>query len=466
MSAKKYSKSIFIFRRDLRLHDNIGLYHALKNSQIVIPIFIFTPEQLENNKYKSDNCIQFMIESLEELNESLNAKKSRLFYFYGHPSEIIDDLLHKNSIQAVYLNMDYTPYSLKRDEEIKKVCQKNNVSFLSYEDILLYPIKSITNQQNKVYTKFTPYFQVAKKQKVSPMMYYRLDNFLHARNKFPHEFKRNIHQFYKKRNEHLAVNGGRSYALKILNSLQKFKNYNLQRNNLTYETTRLSPFIKFGCVSIREVYFQLKKVLGIKNDLIKQLYWREFYYNIAYEYDYVFSKKGNLKDKYNKIEWNYNRSHINKWMSGNTGFPIVDACMREMNNTGFMHNRGRLIVSSFLVKILLIDWKVGELYFAQTLLDYDPSVNNGNWQWSAGSGADAQPYFRIFNPWLQSAHYDPEAQYIKKWIPELEHVPPKHIHEWHQYYQEYKNNAYHFEPMVNYDKQKAITLNAYKKIYK
>lgn len=461
-----YTKSIFIFRRDLRLIDNIGLLAACENSDMVIPIFIFTPEQLKNNKFKSDNAVQFMMESLDNLDSDLKKRGSRLFYFYGTPDDVISKLLSKDKdIGAVFVNMDYTPYSVKRDRAIERMCKDHDVAFKSYEDVLLNPVGSIKTKGGTIYTKFTPYFNAAKKKDVDDPSGSRPKNFISKRSKIVGEYTADIHKFYTQINEDIAVNGGRNTAQKILNEIGKFKKYNAERNTLNIETTRLSAYIKFGCVSIREVYKAFKNKLGSRNDLVKQLYWRDFYYNIAYEYPHTFKSKGALKDKYNEIKWVNNRNWFKKWREAKTGFPVVDACMRELNATGFMHNRGRLITSAFLVKLLLIDWNWGEMYYATKLVDYDPSVNLGNWSWTAGVGADSQPYFRIFNPWSQSEKHDADCEYIKKWIPELKDVENKHIHNWDEWYEEYPEINYP-KPIIDYSKQRDKALKMYKKVFK
>jgi deoxyribodipyrimidine photo-lyase len=464
MPDKTYQKSIFIFRRDLRLEDNNGLISALKESEDVVPIFIFTPEQLVNNSYKSDNAVQFMMESLEELNNDLKKKGSRLFYFYGKPDEVVEKLIKKVDADAVFVNMDYTPYSVSRDKSIKRVCDKEDVDFVIVEDVLLNPVGSVKTSTGTIYLKFTPYFREAKKEKVDKPKNNNYKNYISKRTKIVGEFRGNPDKFYEN-NDDIVVRGGRDNGLKILGSLQKFKSYNSKRDILNWNTTRLSAYIKFGCISIREVYHKFKSKLGARNDLIKQLYWRDFYYNVGFYHPRVFKKKdGNLKEKYNKLKWKNNPSQLKKWKDARTGFPIVDACMREINETGFMHNRGRLIVGSFLVKILLIDWKLGEKYFSNKLVDIDLCVNNGNWGWVSGSGSDAQPYFRIFNPWLQGETYDKNCEYIKKWIPELKDVDAKHIHKWYDYYDEY--DVDYPKPMVDYADQKKKVLKAYKAIYK
>lgn len=458
-----YDNSIFIFRRDLRLNDNRGLLKALKESKNVIPIFIFTPTQLtEKNKYKSDNSVQFMMESLDDLDKSLKKKNSRLFYFYDEPHTCISKLIKKLKVNAVYFNNDYTLYSHKRDKKIVDTCSKNNVDVHVVEDSLLHPVGTTRTDAGEIYSKFTPYFNKAKKLQVPKIKLNRRTNYYNKSNKIVAEFKGDKSKFYEE-NKDVNVHGGRKLALKILKSIKNFKEYNKERDIPKIHTTHLSAYIKFGCVSIREVYYTFKKQLGVNNKLIQQLYWRDFYHNISNYHPYIYTKNGSLKEKFNNIKWNNNTTFFKKWKEGKTGFPIVDAGMRQMNKTGFMHNRCRMIVASFLIKTLLIDWKKGEKYFAQTLVDYDPANNSGGWQWASGSGADSQPYFRVFNPWLQSAKFDKECEYIKKWIPELVNVPNKHIHNWFKHYGDYKGT--YVKPIVDYKKQKEKAMAMYKKIF-
>ena len=266
--------------------------------------------------------------------------------------------------------------------------------------------------------------------------------------------------FYKHNND-IHVNGGRKNAKLILKKLKEMKDYDKFRNELNIETTHMSAYIKFGCISIREVYHKLAKLYNKKHPLIRQLIWREFYYHLNVGFIDRFGKS--LKPKYDKIKWSKNETLFEKWTKGQTGFPIVDACMQQINNTGFMHNRGRLIVASFLIKNLHHDWRKGEKYFAQQLVDYDPFVNNGNWQWVSGSGADSQPYFRIFNPMSQSKNYDKEAKYIKKWLPNLESVPAKDLHDWPSNYKKYDlKDLKYYEPIIDYKKSRQVIIDKYK----
>ena len=457
-----YDKSLglFIFRRDFRLYDNKGLIEALKNNDYVLPIFIMTPVQLTKNKYKSDNCVQFMFESLLDLEEQLAEKGGKLYYFYGEPDKIIGKLIKETRTTKVYVNMDYTGYSIKRDKKIENICKKNGVEFVSIEDLPLNPIGSIKTGDD-IYLKFTPYFNKAKKIKVNEPMRNNYKNYYTK--SVSNEYKGDFKRFFQI-NDEIWQHGGRNNALKILGNVDEFKNYNKMRNMLNYPTTNLSAYIKFGCVSIREVYWSFKNKLGMGNDLIKQLYWRDFYMNIIWRYPD--SLDTSLKENYRKIKWENDVKYFNAWKKGETGFPIVDACMRQLNQTGYMHNRGRLIVSNFLIKILLNDWDKGAKYFAERLYDYDPSANSGNWQWGASTGADSQPYFRIFNPWLQSKKFDPNGEFIKKYVPELDDVDAKDLHKWDLVCEKYlKNGVKYFEPIVDYEKQRKDAKKMYAKIF-
>ena len=466
---KKFNTSIFIFRRDYRLHDNISLIISLQQSNIVIPIFIFTPQQLVNNEYKSNNCVQFMVESLQELNNDLKKVNSRLFFFYGEPHMIIQKIVNVIEVDALFTNRDYSPYSKMRDELIKTTCTSNNIHFLQFEDALLHDVGSIVNSSGTIYIKFTPYFNQTKKVKVTEPIKNYYKNYYNKRNKIKGEYISDIHKFYKY-NDNISVHGSRIRALKILNDLDNFKHYNVNKNFLSMPTTKLSAYIKFGLVSIREVYHKFKQVLGPKNDLLKQLYWRDFYYNILEYYPNILSN--NLKQKYFKDSYKsvpfityktankQQKEWWDKWTNGTTGFPLVDAAMRELNVTGFMHNRGRMIVASLLTKNMFFHYAEGEKYFAQHLVDYDPANNNGGWQWTASTGTDSMPYFRVFNPFAQSKKYDPDCTYIKKWIPELKNVLNDDIHTWSI---SYKNYDTYYEPMLDYTNTKGKCIKLFRK---
>lgn len=452
---------LFIFRRDLRIIDNNGLNFLSELCNNIYTIFIFTPEQIgSGNKYKSDNAVQFMIESLENLSSEIRKQGGHLHTFYGKNNKVIADCIKAWDINIVAFNLDITPYARERDDDIVKMCQRMKI-FVTYDhDYYLHPPASIKTGTGTPYQKFTPYYQTASKIKVEKPAGKRHIKFgnkdAHISNKITLS---NAMSKFTKINQDILVHGGRPEALKLLSrAVRTLNNYGTSHNDLNKHTTELSAYIKFGCISIRETYYALHS----KTALIRQLYWRDFYANIMYEFPNVIGHS--LKSKYDKIHWHHNSNWFNAWKKGETGYPIVDAGMRQMNTTGYMHNRARLIVASFLVKTLLIDWREGEEYFAQTLTDYDVANNNGNWQWISGGGADSQPYFRVFNPWRQAEEYDPKCEYIKKWVPELKDVPTKDLLKWYTKYVEYKDIKYP-EPIVIYEDQREKVLKMYSSIF-
>ena len=457
----KYENGLFIFRRDFRVVDNNGLNMANSICKKIYAIFIFTPEQVTKaNKFKSDNAVQFMIESLQDLSINISKMGGKLLCFYGNNNSIINNLIKTLEIDVVCLNIDYSPYAIQREKSIIELCNKINVPVQFGNDYYLQPPGTILNEQKQPYQKFTPFYNASLKKKVEYPNRLRKINFAiiskHLQNiiKLDDALKK-----FTKVNPNILVHGGRNNAIKQMKIASKnIKNYSVTHNELSKSTSQLSAYIKFGCVSIREVY----KVFHSKRDFIRQLFWRDFYANILYFFPRVLGHS--LKPKYDKIKWQHNVTWFNAWTEGKTGFPIVDAGMRQLNETGYMHNRARLIVSSFLVKTLLISWEEGEKYFAQNLVDYDPASNNGNWQWISGGGADSQPYFRIFNPWEQGKNYDPDCIYIKKWIPELKDVPKKDILKWETSFVNYKNIKYP-KPICDYKEQKKKVIDMYQKIF-
>ncbi len=451
-----YKKSLFIFRRDLRLEDNIGLNEALRNSAHVIPCFIFDLRQLSpDNEFRSLRAITFMIESLLDLQKQLKHVNGKLYFFSGIAEEVVKKIIKQESIEAVYFNRDYTPFSIKRDEAIKKACIQNNVDFFICDDALLNPPESIKTQKNEPFSKFTPYYKKALLYSVDKPAFLAGAHFYHK--PINDTLSGNIDPLIEIKNE--VIKGGSKEAAKILRSLKKFKNYAHEHDFPSIATTHLSAHNKFGTVSIRTVYHAIKKQLGAGHPLLRQLYWRDFFTYVAYHSPFVFGES--FYKKYEKLWWSDNKKLFTLWCEGKTGFPIVDAGMRELNQTGFMHNRVRLLVASFLVKDLHINWLWGERYFAQHLIDYDPAVNNGNWQWCASTGCDAQPYFRIFNPWLQQKKFDAECVYIKKWIPELKDVENATIHTW--YAQKQSINNYPL-PIVDHAYESKIAKKLFKNL--
>lgn len=434
---KPYRLSLHIFRRDLRLVDNTALNEALETSDQVIPCFIFDERQVNSNDYKSDNCLQFMGQSLVELDTALQKQQSHLYCFFGIAEKVVAELLTNYAIDAVYLNRDYTPFSRTRDQAIANVCKKLQRAYICQDDALLHAPEEVLKSNQQPYTVFTHAYRYAQtlpvrsSQKMSHGKFYASPH--------PEENKELLNKYKKANNPNLITKGGRKEALTLLSNIPLLTDYATLRNiPIAEHTTHLSAHHKFGTVSIREVYTVTADCFGKDHSLIAELHWRDFFTHIAYWYPQVFGNPFNKK--YTDITWSTNENHFRAWCEGFTGFPIVDAGMRELNTTGFMHNRVRMIVASFLTKDLHIDWRWGEKYFAQHLTDYDPAVNNGNWQWAASTGCDAQPYFRIFNPWLQQKKFDPECLYIKRWIPELAKLTPPIIHQPEKNMKDYLTN--------------------------
>ncbi len=413
----RHKKTLFIFRRDLRLHDNTALIKALEESEKVIPCFIFDPRQIGKNSYKSENCIQFMTESLQDLEKQFKTQKGKLYFFKGRAEDVVKKLVKKEKIEAVYVNKDYTQYSKKRDEAIRK----GTPNFYSYDDYLLHAPEKTLKKDGKPYTIFTPYYKNASKIPVQKPAKNNHTNFYTGKINGEINGRISIQE-----NENIHVHGGRENCKKILENIKQFENYETTHDFPSKQTTNLSAHNKFGTFSIREIYWKIHDKLGWYSPILRQLYWRDFFTQLAYYHPHVFGQS--FHKKYDKIKWSYDKKKFRAWCEGKTGIPIVDAGMRQLNKTGFMHNRVRMIVAQFLTKDLHIDWRWGEKYFAQKLEDYDPCVNNGNWQWSASTGADAQPWFRIFNPWTQQKKFDPKCAYIKQWVEQLRNVDPFVIH--------------------------------------
>ena len=423
--TKHYQRSLHIFRRDLRLQDNSALIDALRLSEEVIPCFIFDPRQIDKNDYKSQSCLQIMAAALNELDEALKKKGSRLFCFDGLSEKVIEKLIAYHDIDAVFINRDYTPFSRARDAHIEASCHKQRVAFHSHADALLHEPEECLKADNKPYTVFSHFFRRAAMLPVNAPTPNRYQNYY--KQTIAGANYKTLEKLLKINNPELIIKGGRAEAIRLLKKIPNFADYKDMRNIPEKDaTTHLSGHHKFGTASIRETYAIITDTFGRHHTLINELYWRDFYTHIGYHFPHVFG--ASFREKYDDIQWDGHAAHLQRWCEGTTGFPIVDAGMRELNTTGFMHNRVRMITASFLTKDLHINWREGEKYFAQQLVDYDPAVNNGSWQWSASTGCDAQPYFRIFNPWLQQKKFDPDCLYIKKWIPELKDVNPKDIH--------------------------------------
>jgi deoxyribodipyrimidine photo-lyase len=399
--------NIFLFRRDFRIHDNLALNRLIAETknQGIYPMFIFNPIQIyaKNNQYFSNNCVQFMIESLDDLDKNIHVN-----YYEGIDIDILEKIAKKYKINSIAYNKDYSPFAIKRDNIIEEWAKSRDIAIITEEDYMLYTIGTILNNKGEPYQVFTPFYKKSlslKVKNVEPLQVKHIN------------VVKNIKDFDKHKyyilNDDLAVRGGRP------NALDRFKrimtDYSTTRDYPGLDkTTKLSAYIKFGCVSIREVYINYSKVKELQRELI----WREFYANILYYFPQVLGNS--FKEKYDDVKWTNNKEWFKKWCQGKTGYAMVDAGMNQLNKSGWMHNRLRMITAMFLTKDLLIDWRWGEKYFATKLVDYDPASNNGGWQWSASTGTDSQPYFRIFNPELQLKRYDKNYEYIRTWIPAFE----------------------------------------------
>ncbi|MBK5278109.1 MAG: deoxyribodipyrimidine photo-lyase [Bacteroidia bacterium] len=398
------STTVFWFRRDLRLQDNAGLYYALKENTNVLPLFIFDTNILDELEDKKDKRVEFIYNSLEALNRRLKALGSSLLVLCGDPLTIVNALNPK----VVYTNHDYEPYGRKRDGTISNLLINKGSKLKTYKDHVIFEKEEVLKSDGKPYTIFTPYSRTWK-TKLTP---YLLKSY--PTEKYFGSFKQIKPQQIPSLQDIGFEKVGALFPVRIIKQ-SIVDQYDKQRNFPAIAgTTKLSIHLRFGTVSIRK----LAQVALKKNETwLNELIWRDFYHMILWHFPHV--ETNAFKPKYDRIVWRNDPKEFQAWCEGSTGYPIVDAGMRELNETGFMHNRVRMIVASFLTKHLLIDWRWGEAYFAKKLLDFDLAANNGGWQWAASSGCDATPYFRVFNPQLQTERFDPKLEYIKKWVKEF-----------------------------------------------
>ena len=399
----KENISIFWFRRDLRLDDNTGLIEALKTPFPVLPVFLFD-EDITDELEEDDARISFIYDKINEISTELKKHSSSLLCKKGKITQVWASLIEEYNIHGVYTNEDYEPYAIKRDLIVNEILQKKDIIFKSFKDQVLFAKNDVLKNDNKPYTVFTPFKNkwIAKlelDESVLKTQSYDKPNFFKINEKFP-----SLEELSFKRSSKKVKN----YQLNQLDDYEEIRNF----PGLD-QTSYLSPHLRFGTVSIRKI---IKKFLTNKS-FLSELIWREFFMQIIYHFPKVIHS--NFKQKYDLIEWRNDLKEFENWKTGNTGYPIVDAGMRELNETGYMHNRVRMVVAGFFCKHLLIDWRWGEAYFAKKLLDYELSSNNGNWQWAAGTGCDSAPYFRIFNPTEQVKKFDTQLKYINRWVPEL-----------------------------------------------
>lgn len=389
------------------MNDNRGLSNALSSGLPVLPIFIFDTEILDRLEDRSDKRVTFIYQAISEIKEALEKKGSSIEVMYGSPAEVFKRLIKKYDVNTVFTNHDYEPYAIKRDGEIASMLKESSIGFQTYKDQVIFEKLEVAKDDGKPYTVFTPYSKrwksLLKEEDYRPSLVE--ENFL----KTPALPFISLEEmgFTKVEMDYPSVELKEEIVLKY----QQHRDF----PSIT-GTSRMGVHLRFGTVSVREL---VRRSIGKSETYLNELIWRDFYQMILSNFPRV-GQGLTFRPEYEAIEWRNNESEFKKWCNGQTGYPIVDAGMRELNETGFMHNRVRMIVASFLTKHLLIDWKWGETYFAQKLLDFDLASNNGGWQWAAGTGCDAAPYFRVFNPYLQTKKFDPELKYIRKWVPEFE----------------------------------------------
>ena len=465
--------NIFLFNKSLRCFDNTTLIHQIKEEKSVIPIFIMTEQvNKKKNKYFSDNSVQFMIESIKELYKNIKYKYNGKLYLFESDNfiNVFKIIIKYQKINSIGTNYDYSPYAKKRQTIIKSFCEKNKIKLYILEDHTLYKLtdKSILKDNGEPYTVFTPFRNNCMKKLHVPLpdkfkdFKFNIEPLL-SKIKYNIKFKE-IDKFYRF-NPYINVNGGRTNGLKILKNYQSFNDYSKQRDFLTYNTTFLAAHNHFGTVSIREVYKTFKRNKGI----INELHWRDFYYSLYHHFPHMLEGqigKNNkpFKLKFDKINWKNNNELFIKWIKGELGIPICDAAMRQLNKTGFMHNRLRMITAGVVTKLLLINWRYAEKYFAQHLVDYDCIQNSGGWAWTC-TGVDPKQIFRIFSPSIQSSKFDPETKFIKQYIPELNSVPSKSIHNWESDYIKFPQVNYP-QPQIDYKKARLEGLKEFSRVSK
>ncbi len=425
--------TFFWFRRDLRLEDNAGLYFALKESSGIQPIFIFDTNILKKLDNNRDKRVSFIYRRLKELNEELLGYGSALWIFNGEPLEVFRELTDKYNIEKVYANADYEPYAVARDRRVGEYLDSAGVEFTLKKDAVIFEKSEVVKKDGSPYTIYTPYM---KKWKAK----------LQSEGVERYDVSKSLTNLRKTRG--LDIPPLEKFGFELVDfepplreiDIEIVENYELTRDfPALHGTTRIGPHLRYGTISVREA---VKVGMEHSEKWLEELIWRDFYQAIIYHFPY--SANSSFKKKYDNIAWENDEAKFEKWKSGETGYPIVDAGMRQLNETGYMHNRLRMITANFLTKLLLIDWRWGERYFASKLLDYDLASNVGGWQWASGSGCDAAPYFRIFNPYTQAKKFDPDNKFIEKFVPE------------------FKDSENYVEPIIDYKSSREKALRVYK----
>jgi deoxyribodipyrimidine photo-lyase len=399
--------NIFWFRRDLRLEDNAGLLHALKSGNPVLPVFIFDPVILDDLDDPNDSRVKFIHDQLIDLNRTLEKFKTSILVKYDTPLKVFKSLVQDYNIEEVYSNEDYEPYAIERDRSVKQLVQDHGIGFQQFKDHVIFHKSDILNNSGDPYKVFSAYKRKwISANNASEMVFYQSEDHLQQLLKSERNTLPDLSDMgFKDRKKSFP---DKKFDTEIIKKYDKTRNFPYMEG-----TTRLGVHFRHGTISVRKAVATAKR----HNDTwLNELIWREFYSMILYHFPQVVTQS--FKQKYDNVPWRNDKDDFQRWQEGKTGYPIVDAGMRQLNQSGYMHNRVRMITASFLTKHLLIDWRWGEAYFAKKLLDYDLASNNGGWQWAAGTGTDAQPYFRVFNPYEQTKKFDPEHRYIKQWAPE------------------------------------------------
>jgi deoxyribodipyrimidine photo-lyase len=423
------SQTIIWFRRDLRLKDNAGLYHALRENSNVLPVFVFDTVILEKLEDATDRRVEFIHQSLHLLKQELEQLGTSILILHGDPAKLFEQIAAK----AVYTNYDYEPYARQRDEHVRRILQEKGIPFYSFKDQVIFDRDEVVKDDGTPYTIFTPY----RRKWLSKITPFYLKSY--PTEKYYHRFVKIKPLNFPTLKDIGFEPSYSSFPDRVIRK-SIIANYKTQRDVPSIQgTSRLSVHLRFGTVSIRIL---AKLAIKTSDTWLNELIWREFYQMILWHFPRVTTTS--FKPAYDRIEWRNDPEEFNAWCEGRTGYPIVDAGMRELKKTGFMHNRVRMITASFLTKHLLIDWRWGEAYFAQKLLDFELASNNGGWQWASGSGCDAVPYFRVFNPELQARKFDPDFEYIKKWVPEF-------------------GSSQYFKPIVDHVYARDRALSTYKK---
>jgi deoxyribodipyrimidine photo-lyase len=403
------SINIFWFRRDLRVEDNHGLFQALNAGLPVLPLFIFDPEILALFPNSNDARLTFIHGSLKDLDAKFRAHNSSLLIYCSSPEVVFGQLTSKYSVHSVYCNTDYEPAAIARDQRIADLLSGKGIDFYGYKDQIIFHQDEISKKNGKPYTVFTPY---SKKWNVKlenePIQFFESERLLFMLKHIQSDYFPELEEIgYQSQDIQFPE---KTLDSNLIEKYARRRDFPAQNG-----TSRLGIHLRFGTVSIRK----LTLFAQVHSDVyLNELIWRNFYMDILWHFPHVADRS--FKPAYDSIAWRNNEEEFERWCSGQTGYPLVDAGMRELNETGYMHNRVRMVVASFLTKHLLVDWRWGEAYFASKLLDYELASNNGGWQWASGSGCDAAPYFRVFSPDLQTKKFDPKLQYIRKWVPELD----------------------------------------------